>query len=167
MIQVQKTKDKVILFTTTELDYEDVQDLVLDLQNWLIENNKEDHTKSKAYQEAKEQNQSKNKLAADMRRCFVDILDSEWIQKELTTYELDPKDRAIIVKKTKLKDEKYKRVPSKEEIETFSNKVTNTAEEMGIGWGDAFASDWGEDNWIADYLADNSLRKEKDGKKGI
>ena len=33
--------------------------------------------------------------------------------------------------------------------------------------GDAFASDWGEDNWIADYLADNSLRKEKDGKKGI
>lgn len=56
MIQIQKTKDKVILSTTTELDYEDVQDLVLDLQNWLIENNKEDHTKSQAYQEAKEQN---------------------------------------------------------------------------------------------------------------
>ena len=109
MIQIQKTKDKVILSTTTELDYEDVQDLVLDLQNWLIENNKEDHTKLKAYLEAKAQNASKNKLSEDMRRCFVDVLDSEWVQKELTTYELDPKDRAIIVKKTKLKDERKKR----------------------------------------------------------
>jgi hypothetical protein len=124
MIQIQKTKDKVILSLTTELDYEDVQDLVLDLQSWLIENQplpkftgiseekiKEawDYSKSKAYIEAKEQNDSKNKLASDMRRCFVDLLDSEWIQKELTTYELDPKDRAIIVKKTKLKDERKKR----------------------------------------------------------
>ena len=124
MIQIQKTKDKVILSLTTELDYEDVQDLVLDLQNWLIENQplpkftgiseekiKEawDHTKSKAYLEAKAQNASKNKLSVDMHRCFVDLLDSEWIQKELTTYELDPKDRTIILKKIKLKDERKKR----------------------------------------------------------
>jgi len=39
----------------------------------------------------------------------VDLLDSEWIQKELTTYELDPKDRTIILKKIKLKDERKKR----------------------------------------------------------
>ena len=135
MIQVQKTKDKVILSITTELDYEDVQDLVLDLQSWLIENqplptftgiseqkvreakqwtgnaeiDKTDYKQSKEYQEAKAQNDSKNKLSEDMRRCFVDLLDSEWIQKELTTYELDPKDRAIIVKKIKLKDERKKR----------------------------------------------------------
>lgn len=124
MIQVQKTKDKVILSITTELDYEDVQDLVLDLQAWLIENQplpkftgiseqkiKEavDWTNSKEYKEAKWQNDSKSELSKEMRRCFVDLLDSEWIQKELTTYELDPKDRAIIVKKTKLKDERKKR----------------------------------------------------------
>ena len=109
MIQIHKTKNIVILSTATELDYEDVQDLVLDLQNWLIENNKEDHTKSKAYLEAKAQNASKNKLSVDMHRCFVDLLDSEWIQKELTTYELDPKDRTIILKKIKLKDERKKR----------------------------------------------------------
>jgi len=70
---------------------------------------KEDHTKSKAYLEAKAQNASKNKLSVDMHRCFVDLLDSEWIQKELTTYELDPKDRTIILKKIKLKDERKKR----------------------------------------------------------
>jgi acyl-homoserine lactone acylase PvdQ len=109
MIQLQKTKEKVILSITTELDYEDVQDLVLDLQSWLIENNTEDHTKSEAYKEAKAQNHSKNKLAEDMRRCFVDLFDTQAFQNELTTYELDPKDRAIIVKKTKLKDERKKR----------------------------------------------------------
>lgn len=62
-----------------------------------------DYTKSKGYIEAKEQNDSKNKLAEDMRRCYVDVLDTQAVQNELTTYELDPLDREIIVNKTKLK----------------------------------------------------------------
>lgn len=62
-----------------------------------------DYTKSKEYIEAKEQNDSKNKLAEDMRRCYVDVLDTQAVQNELTTYELDPLDREIIVNKTKLK----------------------------------------------------------------
>ena len=65
---------------------------------------KEDHTKSQAYLEAKAQNASKNKLSEDMRRCYLDLLDTQAIQNELTIYELDPLDREIIVNKTKLKE---------------------------------------------------------------
>ena len=43
------------------------------------------------------------KITEDMRRCFIDLLNTQAVQNELTTYELDPKDRTIIVKKTKLK----------------------------------------------------------------
>jgi hypothetical protein len=42
-------------------------------------------------------------LTEEKKRYFVDLLDSVWIDKKLTTYELDPKDREIIVNKTKLK----------------------------------------------------------------
>ena len=35
MIHVQKEKDKVILSITTQLDREDIQQLVLDLKEWL------------------------------------------------------------------------------------------------------------------------------------
>jgi uncharacterized linocin/CFP29 family protein len=43
------------------------------------------------------------KITEDMRRCFVDLLNTQAVQNELITYELDPKDRTIIVNKTKLK----------------------------------------------------------------
>ena len=119
MIQLNKTKDKVILSITAQLDKEDVQDLILDLQAWLMEeelpkfkgiSDEEvkkawDYSKQK-YEEAKAQNESKNKLAEEMRRCFVDVLDSEYIKKELTTYQLDPKTKEVIVKTKTLKDER-------------------------------------------------------------
>jgi len=119
MIQINKTKDKVILSITTQLDIEDVKDLILDLQDWVLETDppkfkgiseektKEalDYSKQK-YDEAKAQNESKNKLAEEMRRCFVDLLDSEYIKKELTAYQLDPKTKEVIVKTKILKDER-------------------------------------------------------------
>ena len=109
MIQVQKTNDKVILSITTELDYEDVQDLVLDLQSWLIENNKEDHTKSQAYQEAKAQNDSKNKLEKEMKRVFVDVFDDEYLStKVATVFKLDALNREIEINSKKLNELKNK-----------------------------------------------------------
>jgi predicted aldo/keto reductase-like oxidoreductase len=63
---------------------------------------------NKEHKEAYEQGQSKRKLEEQLRRCFVDVLDSEYIQRELTTYQLDPINKEIITKTKKLKDERRK-----------------------------------------------------------
>jgi len=115
MIQINKEKDKIVLSLVTQLDREDVYELVSDLNKWLdattplpkFKGISEDKVReSKAYSEAKAQNESKNKLAEDMRRVFVDLLDSEYIEKMAKVYELDPKTKEVIVKDKKLKDEK-------------------------------------------------------------
>ena len=98
MIQVQKEKDKVILSITTQLDREDIQQLVSDLNEWLDTN--------KAKDEAFQQAQSKRKLEEEMRRCFVDLLDSEYIKKHLEVYEYNPKTKEVDIKVKKLKDGK-------------------------------------------------------------
>lgn len=115
MIQINKEKDKIVLSLVTQLDREDVYDLVSDLQKWLDETvelpkfkgiSADKVREAKAYTEAKAQNQSKNQLAADMRRVFVDLFDSEYIEKMAKVYELDPKTKEVIVKDKKLKDER-------------------------------------------------------------
>lgn len=58
-----------------------------------------------------------------------------------------------------------KRIPSKKQISTFIQKVTDTAEVMGIGFGDAFNSDWKEDNWIVDYITDEDSKEIKKQKE--
>lgn len=130
--RVHKYADKIEISiveevtTTFELDLDDIYELHSDLGTFIknlpnftgISEDKirtaikrtgdavEDYTKSKAYQEAKAQNDSKNKLAEDMRRCFVDLLNVEAIKKELEVYELDPKTKEVIVKTKKLSEKK-------------------------------------------------------------
>lgn len=109
MIQVQKEKDKVILSITTQLDREDIQQLVSDLKEWLDDTAEIPKFKGideKAVSEAFQQAQSKRKLEEEMRRCFVDLLDSEYIKKHLEVYEYNPKTKEVDIKVKKLKDGK-------------------------------------------------------------
>lgn len=110
MIQVNKTKDKVILTLIKELDIEDVKELVSDLQDWILESNPPTFKgiDQKAVNEAFQQAQSKRKLEDELRRCFVDLLDSEYIKKELQVYELDPISKEVITKSKKLSEKKSK-----------------------------------------------------------
>lgn len=131
MIQINKTKDKIILTLISELDREDVYDLVSDLQKWLDETVElpkfkgisEEKVKdaweysksipsgygldttgwSKEKKEAYEQACSKRKLEEDLKRYFVDILDSQYIEKMAKVYELDPKTKEVITKEVKIK----------------------------------------------------------------
>jgi hypothetical protein len=146
MIQIKKEKDKIILSITTtiqrgnsitidsEIDREDVRDIVDDLNQWLEDTVEVPKFKgiseekvrealrydnqnagpsdlkfhNKAHEEAYQQAQSKLKLERDLKRYFVDVFDSEYIQKELTSYQLDPINKEVITKTKKLKDERRK-----------------------------------------------------------
>jgi hypothetical protein len=106
MIQVQKDKDKVLLSITTQLDREDVKQLVDDLNVWLedtLEMPKFKGVDEKAVREAWEYSQSKRKLEETMKQYTASIKPTQHIQKELQTFELDPIGREIIIDKVKLK----------------------------------------------------------------
>jgi hypothetical protein len=106
MIQLQKDKDKVFLSITTQLDREDVKEIVEDLNQWLSDTLEIPKLKSVdevAVKEAWEYAQSKRKLEDDMKEYIASIKPTQHIQKELQTFELDPIDREIIIDKVKLK----------------------------------------------------------------
>ena len=106
MIEVQKDKDKVLLSITTQLDREDVKQLVDDLNVWLedtLEMPKFKGVDEKAVREAWEYSQSKRKLEETMKQYTASIKPTQHIQKELQTFELDPIGREIIIDKVKLK----------------------------------------------------------------
>lgn len=89
MIKVTKEKDGVYFTLTAKLDKEDVYELIKDLQDWLYNN--------QAKQEAKEQNDSKNQLSADMQRSIEEAF--------ADTYVVTAEGKAV-------KKEKYDFVPS-------------------------------------------------------
>jgi len=99
MIQVQKEKDGVYLTLTTKLDREDAFELVKDLQNWLYN--------SKSYNEAKEQNDSKNLLTKQMQRTIEEAFTD--------TYEITAEGKAI-------KKEKHGWLPSEIELQQIKTK---------------------------------------------
>jgi hypothetical protein len=106
MIQLQKDKDKVLLSITTQLDREDVKELVTDLNQWLsdtLEIPKFKGIDEEAVKEAWEYAQSKRVLEQSMKEYTATIKPTQHIQKELQTFELDPIDREIIIDKVKLK----------------------------------------------------------------
>lgn len=108
-IQTTKGKNTILLTIVKELDREDVYELVSDLNKWLeetLEMPKFKGIDEKAVKEAWEYSEKKNKLAEEMRRCFVDLLDSEYVQKELKVYQLDPITKEVEIKSKKLKDGK-------------------------------------------------------------
>ena len=106
MIQVQKDKEKILLSITTQLDREDVQQLVTDLNKWLedtLEMPKFKGIDEKAVREAWYYANQKRLLEQDMKEYIATILPTQHIQKEVTTIELDAINREVQITKTKLK----------------------------------------------------------------
>ena len=106
MIQIQKDKEKILLSITTQLDREDVKEIVNDLNVWLedtLEMPKFKGVDEKAVKEAWEYSQKKRLLEEGMKEYIASIKPTQHIQKELQTFELDPIDREIIIDKVKLK----------------------------------------------------------------
>ena len=91
MLEVKKTNEGIVLSLSFQLDKEDATDLIKELQNFV------------AKEEAREQNQSKNKLAKEMQRVFVDVFDTEYLEtKFATTYKLDAINREVEILRKKL-----------------------------------------------------------------
>jgi hypothetical protein len=106
MIQIQKDKEKILLSITTQLDREDVKEIVNDLNAWLedtLEIPKFKGIDEEAVKEAWEYSQKKRLLEEGMKHYIASIKPTQHIQKELQTIELDPIDREIIIDKVKLK----------------------------------------------------------------
>jgi hypothetical protein len=106
MIQLQKDKEKILLSITTQLDREDVKEIVNDLNAWLedtLEMPKFKGIDEEAVREAWEYSQKKRLLEEGMKEYIASIKPTQHIQKELQTFELDPIDREIIIDKVKLK----------------------------------------------------------------
>jgi hypothetical protein len=107
MLEVKKTNEGVVLSLSFQLDKEDATELIKDLQAYVdrptFKGIKESSIDWKAYDEAKVQNESKNKLAEELRRCFVDVLDTEYLEtKFATVYKLDAMNREIEILQKKL-----------------------------------------------------------------
>jgi hypothetical protein len=107
MIQLQKDKKNVLLSITTQLDREDVRELVDDLNAWLedtLEMPKFKGIDEEAVKEAWEYAQKKRLLEESMKQYIASIKPTQHIQKELQTIELDPLNREIEITTTKLKE---------------------------------------------------------------
>ena len=107
MIQIQKDKDKVLVSITTQLDREDVYQLVSDLNKWLEETldiPKFKGIDEEAVKEAMYYSQQKRLLEESMVEYIASIKETQHIQKELQTIELDPLNREVEITKTKLKE---------------------------------------------------------------
>lgn len=112
MIQVQKDKDKVLVSITSQLDREDVQQLVDDLNKWLqdtLEMPKFTGIDEEAVREAWYYASKKRLFEEEMRQYIATIKPTQHIQKELQTIELDPLNREVEITKTKLKENARKK----------------------------------------------------------
>lgn len=103
-----KEKDNgLVLSISFQIDKEDAADLIKDLQAYIdlptFKGIKDYSIPNPALEEAKKQNESKNKLAKEMQRVFVDVFDDEYLAtKFATTYKLDALNREIEVLQRKL-----------------------------------------------------------------
>lgn len=107
MIQIQKDKEKILLSITTQLDREDVRELVDDLNAWLEDTLKMPKFKGvdeEAVKEAWEYAQKKRLFEEGMKEYIASIKPTQHIQKELQTIELDVLNREVEITKTKLKE---------------------------------------------------------------
>jgi hypothetical protein len=106
MIQVQKDNKNVLISITSQLDREDVKQLVDDLNVWLedtLEIPKFKGIDDEAVKVAWEYAQKKRLLEDSMKQYIASIKPTQHIQKELQTFELDPIGREVIIDKVKLK----------------------------------------------------------------
>ena len=110
MLEVKKTNEGIVLSLSFQLDKEDATDLIKDLQAYVdrptFKGVKDSTIDWDAYNEAKAQNESKNKLAKEMKRVFVDVFDTEYLEtKFATTYKLDAINREVEILRKKLNKE--------------------------------------------------------------
>jgi hypothetical protein len=91
MLEVKRNNEGLVISLSFQVDKEDAADLIKELQNFV------------AKEEAKEQNESKNRLHKEMKRVFVDVFDDEYIAtKFATTYKLDAINREVEILRKKL-----------------------------------------------------------------
>lgn len=106
MLEVKKTNEGLVLSLSFQLDKEDAADLIKELQEY-IKPKVTFHNKE--HEEAFHQAQSKLALEKEMRRMFVDVLDTEYLEtKFATTYKLDELNREIEITRKKLNELKNK-----------------------------------------------------------
>ena len=110
MLELKRTKDKLILSISFDVDKEDAAELIKDLQDFIDEPDELDTTGfTKEMLESYEQNKSKLKLEKEMRRCFVDVLDDEYLATKFAkTYQLDAINREVEITQKKLNELKNK-----------------------------------------------------------
>lgn len=113
MLEVKKTNEGIVLSLSFQLDKEDATDLIKELQAYVdrptFKGVKDSSINWDSYHQAKAQNESKNKLAEEMKRCFVDVLDTEYLEtKFATVYKLDALNREIEITRRKLNELKNK-----------------------------------------------------------
>jgi hypothetical protein len=107
MLEVKKTNEGIVLSLSFQLDKEDATELIKDLQQYVdrptFKGVKDSTIDWDAYNEAKAQNESKNKLHKEMKRVFVDVFDTEYLEtKFATTYKLDAINREVEILRKKL-----------------------------------------------------------------
>jgi hypothetical protein len=105
MLEVKKTNEGIVLSLSFQLDKEDAADLIKELQEFIkpkpkpIDTTGWSEEKYKAYI----QSQSKLQLEKEMKRMFVDVLDTEYLEtKFATTYKLDAINREVEILRKKL-----------------------------------------------------------------
>jgi hypothetical protein len=94
MLEVKKTNEGIVLSLSFQLDKEDATELIKDLQAYVGNSAKE---------EARLQAQKKLELEKEMKRAFVDVLDTEYLEtKFATVYKLDEINREVEILRKKL-----------------------------------------------------------------
>jgi hypothetical protein len=107
MLEVKKTNEGLVLSLSFQLDKEDAIDLIKDLQAYVdrptFKGVKDSTIDWGSYNEAKAQAKSKLELEKEMKRMFVDVLDTEYLEtKFATTYKLDAINREVEILRKKL-----------------------------------------------------------------
>jgi len=105
MLEVKQTNNGLVLSLSFQLDKEDASELIKDLQEYIDTPDKLDTTgwpKDKV--DAYEQALSKVKLEKQMRKAFVDVLDTQYLETKFAKlYELDALNREVLITTKKLK----------------------------------------------------------------
>lgn len=112
MLEVKQTNNGLVLSISFQLDKEDAAELIKDLQQYVDEPVRVDNQnaglsgvkfQNQQHKEAYEQAQRKLKLEKEMKRAFVDVLDTEYLEtKFATVYKLDEINREVEILQKKL-----------------------------------------------------------------
>ena len=110
MLEIKHANNKIILSISFDVDKEDAAELIKDLQDFIDEPDELDTTGfTKEMLDSYEQNKSKLKLEKQMKKMFVDVLDSEYLETKFAkVYKLDALNREVEITKKKLNELKNK-----------------------------------------------------------